>query len=385
MNRKLAAWFLFFLMVTACWQALYCSTTTRGEMTGLFFQGAGFRLPPELPRPGYVYANSSGYDGQFYRLVAHDPLARKGYWQYMDDPRYRARRILIPALAAMLGAGSPAAVDFWFVTVVDVAMALGGVCFLRLAKDACPPLAAAALYLLIPAVVASTDRMLTDGPVVAGFLAAWLFVRERRAGPLLAILMLLPLARETAICVTAGVMLVYGSERRYRMAVGAAATAVPAAAWWWFVAAHTQPSAAAGMVLTVPLWPQFLRFFQPFPSALPPALNLLLEGLDEIACLCLWVAFAWLAKTLVGEFRRGRVSDDVWLVLPSAVLAALAGSRSVMGQAYAFMRADSLLIAWAALRMLFLRPRYAACYLPASSLALAVYRAGPLLRLLGRS
>jgi hypothetical protein len=383
MNRRLAAWFLFFLMVTACWQALYCITVTRGEITGLFFHGAQFRLPPELP--GYVYPNSAGYDGEFYRLVAHDPLARKGYWRYMDDARYRARRILIPALAAMLGAGSPAAVDFWFVAVVDVAMALGGVCFLRLAKDACPPLAAAALYLLIPAVVASTDRMVTDGPVMAGFLAVWLFLRERRVGPLLAVLTLLPLARETAVCVTAGVMLLYGSERRYRMALAAAATAVPAVAWWWFVAVHTQPSVAASEVLTVPLWPQFLRFFHQFPRAVPPAVNFLLEGLDKIACLCLWIAFGWLAKTLVGELRRGRVSDDVWLVLPSAALAALAGSPSVMGEAYAFMRVDSLLIAWTALRMLFLRPWCTACYLPASSLALAVYRAGSLLRLLGRS
>lgn len=384
MKNRPAVWFLLFLSATAAWQAAYCITTTHGDITGLFFAGDQLLRPPDLARPGYAYPHSDGYDGQFYRLAAHDPLGRKGYRAYMDDARYRARRILVPGLAAILGLGRPAAVDFSFVAVVDIAIALGGICFLRLAKDRCRPWLAAVLYLLIPAVVGSTDRMVADGPVVAGFLAAWLFLRERRTAALLAVLALLPLAREVAICVTAGVILVYGIERRFRLAIAATATAAPAAAWWWIVAAHTPPSDAANAVLAVPLWPQFLRLFQPFSRPVPLAANLLLGALDEIGCICLWIAFGWFAKTLVEELRRGRLSADTWLVLPSAVLAAVAGKRSVMAEAYAFMRADSLLIVWVGLRMLPVRRWYAACYLPASSLALTVFRVGPLLRLLGR-
>lgn len=377
------AWFVCFLAITAGWQAVYSMTMTRGELSGLFFQGDRFHRPPGMASEGYVYANSAGYDGEFYRLLARDPLGRKGYWRYMDDPRYRARRILIPALSFVLGAGEPAAVDFSYVLIVDVFLALGGVCFLRLAKGCCPSWLAAALYLFIPAVVASTDRMLTDGPVVAGFLAAWVFLEERRTVPLLAVLTLLPLARETALCVTAGVVAVYAVERRFRMASLAAASTAPAVAWWCFVALRTHPSGAPGALIRLPLWPQFLRLFQPYSRPVAQPIDLFLQALDEVACLCLLLAFAWLAVRLVSDLRRGRVAEDVWLVLPSAALAAVAGSRQIMSEGYAFMRADSVLIAWAAVRMLWISPLRMAWYLPASSLALTVYRAGPFLRLLG--
>ena len=109
------------------------------------------------------------------------------------------------------------------------------------------------------------------------------------------------------------------------------------------------------------------------------AVNLLLEALDEIGCICLWIAFGWFAKTLVVDCRRGRLSEDTWLVLPSVVLAAIAGKRSVMAEGYAFMRVDSVPIAWAAVRILSVRRWYADWYLPASSLALTVFRAGPIL------
>jgi len=383
MNKAAIVWFVFFLSITAAYQGAYCATMTRGDLTGLFFSGPGFPHPPGMPHPGYVYPEGAGYDGQFYRLLARDPLGRKGYWIYMDDPRYRSRRILVPALAAVLGQGSPRAVDLSYVAITDILMALGGICFIRLAKERWRPWPAALLYLLIPAVIASTDRMVLDGPVVAGFLAAWLFLHERRTLPLMAVLVLLPLAREAAICVTAGVVLVYSTQRRYPMAALAATSAIPAMAWWWSVAARTQPSSAAMYSLTAPLWGQILRLFRPFPRPLPWVPNFLLGAMDEIACVCLLIAFGWLLKVLAAEIRAGRVSEELWLVLPSAALAAVAGTHSVMDEAYAFMRVDSILIAWAALRFPVLRG-YSALYLPAGSLALLIFRAGPFLRLLGR-
>jgi len=189
--------------------------------------------------------------------------------------------------------------------------------------------------------------------------------------------------RETAVCVTAGVVAVYAVERRFRMASLAAASAVPAVAWWCLVALRTHPSGAPGALIRLPLWPQFLRLFQPYSRPVAQPVDLFLQTLDEGACLCLLLAFAWLAVRLVSDLRRGRVSEDVWLVLPSAALAAVAGSRQIMSEGYAFMRADSVLIAWAAVRMLWISPLRMAWYLPASSLALTVYRAGPFLRLLG--
>lgn len=50
----------------------------------------------------------SGYDGHFYAQLAVEPLLRDPQLnKALDDPAYRARRILLPALAHVLGFGVP--------------------------------------------------------------------------------------------------------------------------------------------------------------------------------------------------------------------------------------------------------------------------------------
>jgi hypothetical protein len=51
---------------------------------------------------------SNGYDGQFYAQIALDPLLRGPELErVLDAPAYRARRILLPAVASILGIGNP--------------------------------------------------------------------------------------------------------------------------------------------------------------------------------------------------------------------------------------------------------------------------------------
>ncbi len=51
---------------------------------------------------------ASGYDGQFYAQIALDPLLRsQEFEKILDTPEYRARRILTPATATLLGLGNP--------------------------------------------------------------------------------------------------------------------------------------------------------------------------------------------------------------------------------------------------------------------------------------
>lgn len=52
--------------------------------------------------------HSAGYDGQFYAQIATDPLLRNPELDHaIDAPAYRARRILLPAIAALVAAGDP--------------------------------------------------------------------------------------------------------------------------------------------------------------------------------------------------------------------------------------------------------------------------------------
>ena len=66
------------------------------------------RLPALNGLPIATLPGSNGYDGQFYAQLAIDPLLRDPHLaQAIDAPSYRARRILLPDAAALLGLGNP--------------------------------------------------------------------------------------------------------------------------------------------------------------------------------------------------------------------------------------------------------------------------------------
>jgi hypothetical protein len=107
------------VLATAC--ALLCGGAAAGwqEMVAHFDYGgnwtAFFRTGSRVPLPGaaaqeHLYRfPGSGYDGQYYRLIAQDPLLLHGTERYIDAPRLRYRRILLPALAWLTAFGRPAA------------------------------------------------------------------------------------------------------------------------------------------------------------------------------------------------------------------------------------------------------------------------------------
>lgn len=66
------------------------------------------RLPALTDLPIATLPGANGYDGQFYAQLAIDPLLRDPHLsQAIDAPSYRARRILLPGAAALLGLGNP--------------------------------------------------------------------------------------------------------------------------------------------------------------------------------------------------------------------------------------------------------------------------------------
>ncbi len=58
----------------------------------------------------FIKPNSGGYDGQFYAQLATDPsLQNPHFEEAIDEPAYRSRRILLPAIAHLLALGNPEA------------------------------------------------------------------------------------------------------------------------------------------------------------------------------------------------------------------------------------------------------------------------------------
>src|ERR1044071_2273539 len=92
------------------WQALVVHYVYAGERTSLYCTGQRFAQPP-LGERIWTFPNSYGYDGQWYHYIAHDPWFERGFAGFLDAPRIRYRRILLPGLANLLAGGRDRYID----------------------------------------------------------------------------------------------------------------------------------------------------------------------------------------------------------------------------------------------------------------------------------
>ena len=107
--RALAVALLATLAVLAA-QAALVHLAYGGNWTALFYSGERYGVPPELAAEGVHLFPGTGYDGQIYHAIAHDPLLRRGVGvsSGVDAPRLRYRRVLVPLLAWLGAAGNGA-------------------------------------------------------------------------------------------------------------------------------------------------------------------------------------------------------------------------------------------------------------------------------------
>ena len=94
-----------------CWAISLCYIPQKG-FSGLVQFGDSFverQLPEVRALNPYVMEHSMGYDGQFYAQLAVRPdPADPEVQRALHTPAYRARRMLLPWVAHLLGAGRPA-------------------------------------------------------------------------------------------------------------------------------------------------------------------------------------------------------------------------------------------------------------------------------------
>ncbi len=63
-------------LIAGAWLAVNIAGAYDGEWSGLFYTGADAALPSDLEAHTRRVDDAAGYDGQFYHLLAHDPLMR---------------------------------------------------------------------------------------------------------------------------------------------------------------------------------------------------------------------------------------------------------------------------------------------------------------------
>jgi hypothetical protein len=147
------------------------------HFTSLILFGARFQdaALPEIKAMEPAVDSPYGYDGQFYVQIALDPLLKNPLLnKALDNPGYRAQRMMLPTLAYLLGIGKPVVIVqifallnlvFWFMLLFGLVHYL----------HACTPRD----YLCVLATVFTTgalisvQRSLTDLPAATlGFFAS---------------------------------------------------------------------------------------------------------------------------------------------------------------------------------------------------------------------
>jgi len=164
-TKRAAFWALPVMaaLLVLAWQWATVSANYAGNWTALFCTGSLQRHPPLVASEHiYLFANSTGYDGQMYHYIAHDPLMRSDLKSYIDDSRLRYRRILIPLLAYGVAMGRSNWIDPAFELVFLISIGLGVYWSSRFAQQLGLPASWGLLFLLMPAVPIAADRLVVD-------------------------------------------------------------------------------------------------------------------------------------------------------------------------------------------------------------------------------
>lgn len=221
------------------WAGLLGSLTVGrngGDPRGFLCLGARFDHPPALA--GAPRTSPWGYDGQFYAILATDPLMLDSSTaRALDTPGYRGRRILLPFAAWVLVLGHPQSAPFVYLLLCWI-IGLAGVGLLAhwLHRDGASPWLAL-LYAASGGLVVSFVRGTPDAATTAMILAGLWVARSQRLGGATGAFAAAALTRETAVLAAFAQGLVDVRARRWwRGAVVAGVPLVTIAAWTGWLA-----------------------------------------------------------------------------------------------------------------------------------------------------
>ena len=323
------------------WTTLRVHYAFHDNWTAVFCTGTVFPVPPDLFSGTYRFDGLAGYDGQFYRYVAHDPFLHKGYWHHVDAPRLRYRRLLVPLAAWAFGWGERRWIDRSYIAVEMVFVALGVYWCARLLTRRGRSPAWGLLFMLAPATLASFDRMLVDGPLTALFAGFLLYCEEEKWGRVWVIAMLASLTRETGLFLPAALMIDQLLRGHWRRAAEFASSCLPALIWYGSLSGILPPDRAF-TVLTFPASALLRRLFWVRPVALlDPSEQVLLVVTDFLAVFGL-IASLVLAAIWLLKMRRSPETFCVYFFVALTLVLA----TPILIEPFAFGRPISPMLLW---------------------------------------
>ncbi len=328
------------VVLVLAWQVFAVCCGYGGNWTSLYCTGAKLTSPPSLHENIWKFENSNGYDGQFYHYIAHDPFFQRGFDRYVDAPRMRYDRILLPGLAHLLAFGRDAYVDAAYIGCVLLCVFLGSLWLAQYAQLYQYPDWFGVVFVAVPAVLVSTDRLTVDVALATLCVGFALFLDRHRGWPLYVVLAAAPLVRETGFILLGAYVGGLLLKRHFRTAVIFASAALPAVAWHWFVAVHTAPEDHASWVSLVPFLGYLQRIAHPVHYPLPLPIAIVGSIFDYLALAGIGLAFIW---TFLLLWRR--FADPVAIAAYGFTsLAGFISLSEIWSEAYAYGRSFTPLL-----------------------------------------
>jgi hypothetical protein len=213
-------------------------------------QFEGRALPAVTDAPHYIHFQSPGYDGQFYAQLAVEPLLRdRRIDAALDNPPYRARRILFSWTAYLLGLGRPGWILKAYALQNIVAWLLLAWVLLRWFPPSAPrSLAPWVGCLFGVGLIMSVRFALTEGPALLVLALAVAAMERGRPWVASGLMALVGLGRETSF--VSGGLLVDGLPKGWRTAASLAArgliAGLPLAAWMVYLSLLYSADQASG-------------------------------------------------------------------------------------------------------------------------------------------
>ena len=271
-----------------------------GNVTGLFTHGGTKFIPPGIAHENvFIFKNAPGFDGQFFHYMAHDPLIRTDYWQYMDTIRLRYRRILVPGLAYVLAFGQHAWIHATYIAVMALFLFGGVFATSHYALLNGLPAWAGVMFLAVPASLISIDRMAVDMPAAACIAGYIVLAMRGSRWPLYLLLIATPLVRETGNILIGSHVVLLCLRRRFFDAALFATAVIPAVAWGAYVATRTP-------AFDVPIVPvpfaTIIQVLEFEPVARPPWQQIL-KWLHVAAVFGAWIALGFGLRTVLKTWR----------------------------------------------------------------------------------
>jgi hypothetical protein len=340
-RRKAALCALLATLIAFAWQWSTVEFNAGGNWTVLYHTGERSTLPPQLATEEIrQIPDSSGYDGQFYHYIAHDPLLRRGLDRYVDNPRLRWRRILLPGMAWLLAFGSDDYVDSVYFALMLASVFAGSFWLSALAQIEGKPEWLGLLFLAVPAMAVSLDRMTVDGTLVALVLGVLYFALRAQPVTLGILLVATPLVRETGALLVIAFAVYRARQRAWKEAMLALAALVHFALWTAYVHSRTGADQTTWTAV-VPFAGLITRTLNPVQYSIESEWLRWASVFDYTALLGLWLAIV-----LALRLSPSRLTS--WAAWSFVALASLLTKLDIWGDAFAFGRTLSPLLVFVA-------------------------------------